>query len=372
METTKEKADQSVPQKQRTTRRGYSLGNPHGVLSLASSVTNDSSLNNDPLSSSRDSGNENNIKVRQRKNERFLRSLDIEYPELKRSHSTKKYHYSKDYIKEELHEDESDSFCSGVSGRTKYSSYTIMPRDNLYFLDKKKLYQFEDSIIGKGLSTMEPVPETDDDNLIFQKPKMQILSDRKEDSKLKINIAPPIKDVIKKGPINEDDVIIEEKELDGIFDEYFDEKWDMIKSKYKKFYDKEEPPILACGLEGECKPFNDDVIDAIEEANFEDDAGEIIRKNSIKIQQKRKFADEIDKVKKGISKVKSIRLSELDKMEKPIDENEELEDNKENKDEEGDKEEVNQENNQGKDDKEKDEEEEEKDFSDEKNSDEGN
>lgn len=89
----------------------------------SSSFTNDSSLNNDPLSSSRDS-----------EEKRTRRSFDIEYPSLKRCHSTKKYHYSKDYkdiIKEEKYEDE-DSFCSS---RSKFSSYTIMPKDNLFFLD---------------------------------------------------------------------------------------------------------------------------------------------------------------------------------------------------------------------------------------------
>ena len=34
---------------------------------------------------------------------------------------------------------------------------------------------------------MEPVQETNDENLIFRKQKMQILSDKKEDSKLKVN-----------------------------------------------------------------------------------------------------------------------------------------------------------------------------------------
>jgi hypothetical protein len=234
----------------------------------SSSFTNDSSLNNDPLSSSRDS-----------EEKRARRMFDIEYPSLKRCHSTKKYHYSKDYkdiIKEEKYEDE-DSFCSS---RSKFSSYTIMPKDNLFFLDKKKL--FDESTI-KAISTMEPVPETDDDNLIFQKPKIQILSDRKEDSKLNVTLNSNL--VVKKKPLDEDEIIQEVKELDGIFDEEFDQKLDSIKIKYKSFYDKEEPPILFSGLQGECKPFNDDVPDEIEEADFEDDAKEVIRKNSILIQK---------------------------------------------------------------------------------------
>jgi hypothetical protein len=48
------------------------------IKSGASSFTNDSSLNNDPLSSSRDS-----------EEKRIKRGIDIEYPTLKRSHSTK-------------------------------------------------------------------------------------------------------------------------------------------------------------------------------------------------------------------------------------------------------------------------------------------
>ena len=46
------------------------------------------------------------------------RIFDIDYPTLKRSNSTKKFHYSKDYkdiIKEEKYEDENDSFCSFIS-----------------------------------------------------------------------------------------------------------------------------------------------------------------------------------------------------------------------------------------------------------------
>ena len=105
------------------------------MKSGTSSFTMDSSLNNDPLSSSRDS-----------EGKRVKKSFDIEYPELKRSHSTKKYHYSKDYkkdiIKEEKNEDE-DSFCSFASNRSKFSSYTMMPKEsNLFFFEKKKFFDF--------------------------------------------------------------------------------------------------------------------------------------------------------------------------------------------------------------------------------------
>ena len=65
-------------------KSNYAIGK--SIKSGASSFTNDSSLNNDPLSSSRDS-----------EEKRRRRSFDIEYPSLKRSHSTKNYHYSKEY-----------------------------------------------------------------------------------------------------------------------------------------------------------------------------------------------------------------------------------------------------------------------------------
>ena len=297
------------------------------IKSGTSSFTNDSSLNNDPLSSSRDSG------------DKKKKSFDIEYPTLKRCHSTKKYHYSKDYkdiIKEEKYEDEGDSFCSFISNKSKFSSYTIMPRDNLYFLDKKKL--FDENTI-KAISTMEPVPETFDENLIFQKKKIQILSDRKEDSKL--NVTPNSTLNIKKAPLDENEIIEEVKELDGIFDEEFDQKLDSIKIKYKSFYDKEEPPIIFSGLQGECKPFIDEIPDVVTEADFEDDAKEVIRKNSMIIQRKKNIADEVDDDFK-ISKLKRInsKFHEI-KDTKLIDENDELvnkEDNENENEEKEDKE----------------------------------
>ena len=289
------------------------------IKSGASSFTNDSSLKDDPLSSSRDS-----------EEKRTKRSFDIEYPSLKRCHSTKKYHYSKDYkdiIKEEKYEDEGDSICSSYSTRSKFSSYTIMPRDNLFFLDKKKL--FDENTI-KAISTMEPVPETYDENLIFQKPKIQLLSDRKEDSKL--NVIPNSTLNVKKAPLDENEIIQEVKELDGIFDEEFDQKLDSIKIKYKSFYDKEEPPVLFSGLQGECKPF-DDIPDEIAEEDFDDDAKEVIRKNSIIIQRKKNIADEID------DDFKKNKRSKLNLHEKIcIDEKDEL-NNKEDNEEKEEKEE---------------------------------
>ena len=296
------------------------------IKSGASSFTNDSSLNNEQLSSSRDS-----------EEKRIKRGIDIEYPSLKRSHSTKKYHYSKDYkkdiIKEEKNEDE-DSFSSFASNKSKFSSYTIMPKEsNLFFFEKRKL--FDENTI-KNISTMEPVPETYDENLIFQKPKMQILSDKKEDSKLNVVTSSTIN--VKKTPLDENEIIEEVKELDGIFDEEFDQRLDSIKIKYKSFYDKEEPPALFSGLQGECRPFNDEVPDEIIEENYEDDAKEVIRKNSMKIQMKKNIADEIDDDFKKI-KVKNSKLSKFMDDKIFIDEKDELNHKDENEEKEDDKEE---------------------------------
>ena len=307
------------------------------IKSGTSSFTMDSSLNNDPLSSSRDS-----------EEKRVRRSFDIEYPTLKRSHSTKKYHYSKDYkkdiIKEQKNEDE-DSFCSFASNRSKFSSYTIMPKEsNLFFFEKRKL--FDENTI-KNITTMEPVLETYDENLIFQKPKMQILSDKKEDSKLNVITSSTIN--VKKTLLDENEIIQEVKELDGIFDEEFDQRLDSIKIKYKSFYDKEEPPALFMGLQGECRPFNDEVPDEIIEENYEDDAKEVIRKNSMIIQRKKNIADEIDddfkKIKRRNSKLNAfiddkMFIDEKDELnhKDEIEEKEEKDDKEENEDDKEEKE----------------------------------
>ena len=320
------------------------------IKSGASSFTNDSSLNNDPLSSSRDS-----------EEKRIKRGIDIEYPTLKRSHSTKKYHYSKDYkkdiIKEEKNEDE-DSFCSFASNRSKFSSYTIMPKEsNLFFFEKRKF--FDENAI-KNITTMEPVLETYDENLIFQKPKMQLLSDKKEDSKLNVITSSNIN--IKKTPMDENEIIEEVKELDGIFDEELDQRLDSIKIKYKSFYDKEEPPALFSGLQGECRPFNDEVPDEIIEENYEDDAKEVIRKNSMIIQRKKNIADEIDddfkKIKRKNSKLNFVIddkmfIDEKDELNHK-DENEEKEEKDDKKEKEDEKEEKEEENEEEKEEKEDD------------------
>ena len=121
----------------------------------------------------------------------------------------------------------------------------------------------------------------------------------------------------------QNEIIQEVKELDGIFDEEFDQKLDSIKIKYKMLYDKEEPPALFSGLQGECKPFNDEVPDEIIEENYEDDAKEVIKKNSIIIQTKKNIADEIDDDFKKIKRRKSkLNVVIDDKM--FIDEKDEL------------------------------------------------
>ena len=222
-----------------------------------------------------------------------------------------------------------------------------MPKEsNLFFFEKKKF--FDENAI-KNITTMEPVPETYDENLIFQKPKMQILSDKKEDSKLNVITSSNIN--IKKTPMDENEIIEEVKELDGIFDEEFDQRLDSIKIKYKSFYDKEEPPALFSGLQGECRPFNDEVPDEIIEENYEDDAKEVIRKNSMIIQRKKNIADEIDddfkKIKRKNSKLNFVIddkmfIDEKDELNHK-DENEEKEEKDDKKEKEEEKEEENEE-----------------------------
>ena len=137
-------------------------------------------------------------------------------------------------------------------------------------------------------------------------------------------------------PLDENEIIQEVKELDGIFDEEFDQKLDSIKIKYKSFYDKEEPPILFSGLQGECKPFNDEVPDEIEEADFEDDAKEVIRKNSIIIQRKKNIADEIDN--DFIKNKRTTKLGQITEQKMFIDEKDELNNKDDNEEKEEEKE----------------------------------
>jgi len=220
-----------------------------------------------------------------------------------------------------------------------------MPKEsNLFFFEKRKL--FDENTI-KNITTMEPVLETYDENLIFQKPKMQILSDKKEDSKLNVITSSTIN--VKKTLLDENEIIQEVKELDGIFDEEFDQRLDSIKIKYKSFYDKEEPPALFMGLQGECRPFNDEVPDEIIEENYEDDAKEVIRKNSMIIQRKKNIADEIDddfkKIKRRNSKLNAfiddkMFIDEKDELnhKDEIEEKEEKDDKEENEDDKEEKE----------------------------------
>ena len=92
----------------------------------------------------------------------------------------KRFHYTGDFIKEEINEDEDSesSFASHYSARTRFSSFTVMPKDRLIFREKKKMFTDPINIITTTTkSIMEPVPETDDDGLCFQKPNIRILVD---------------------------------------------------------------------------------------------------------------------------------------------------------------------------------------------------
>ena len=246
--------------------------------SCKSSISSDS---NDNILSTQN--NSINSELRRKSN------LDIEYPVFIRSHSVKKLNINSsliDRIKEELNED--DSFFSNFSGRKKFISKETMPKDNLLFFDKRKYTDEPLNITSK----METVPEIDD-NFFFESPRITLLSDLKEDSKInKIN---PNLNVIK-APINENDIIKEENE--DYFDIYYNFKGDIITKKFESFIDKEEPPFDLQNLQGECKPFYD--CDVIAEANNEEDihvdAQEIIRQNSFNLRKlgNKVCTDEID------------------------------------------------------------------------------
>ena len=219
-------------------------------------------------------------------------NFDIEYPVFIRSHSVKKVNMNSSLIgriKEELNED--DSFFSNFSGRKKFNLKEIMPKDNLLFFEKRK---FTDEPLNLT-SKMETVPERVDDNFFFESPRITLLSDLKEDSKInKINPIPNLNVI--KAPINENDIIKEENE--DYFDTHYNFKGDIINKKFESFIDKEEPPFDLQNLQGECKPFYD--CDVIAEANNEEDihvdAQEIIRQNSFNLRKlgNKVCTDEID------------------------------------------------------------------------------
>ena len=228
-------------------------------------------------------------------------NFDIEYPVFIRSHSVKKLNMNSsliDRIKEELNED--DSFFSNFSGRKKFNLKEIMPKDNLLFFEKRK---FTDEPLNLT-SKMETVPERIDDNFFFESPRITLLSDLKEDSKInKINPIPNLNVI--KAPINENDIIKEENE--DYFDTHYHFKGDIINKKFESFIDKEEPPFVLQNLQGDCKTFYD--FDVITEDNNEEDvhidAKDIIRKNSFNLRKlgNKVCTDEID----NQPKIRTIR-----------------------------------------------------------------
>ena len=228
-------------------------------------------------------------------------NFDIEYPVFIRSHSVKKLNMNSsliDRIKEELNED--DSFFSNFSGRKKFNLKEIMPKDKLLFFEKRK---FTDEPLNLT-SKMETVPERIDDNFFFESPRITLLSDLKEDSKInKINPNPNLNVI--KTPINENDIIKEENE--DYFDTHYNFKGDIINKKFESFIDKEEPPFVLQNLQGDCKTFYD--FDVITEDNNEEDvhidAKDIIRKNSFNLRKlgNKVCTDEID----NQPKIRTIR-----------------------------------------------------------------
>ena len=254
----------------------------HRFQSCKSSISSDS---NDNIVTENNSIN-SFLDVRHKSN------LDIEYPVFIRSHSVKKVNMNSsliDRIKEELNED--DSFFSNFSGRKKFNLKEIMPKDNFLFFEKRKYTDEPLNLTSK----METVPERVDDNFFFESPRITLLSDLKEDSKInKINPIPNLNVI--KAPINENDIIKEENE--DYFDTHYHFKGDIINKKFESFIDKEEPPFDFQNLQGDCKPFYD--FDVIAEANNEEDvhvdAKEIIRRNSFNLRKlgNKVCTDEID------------------------------------------------------------------------------
>ena len=284
-------------------------------FSCHTSISNDSNENNKT---------QNSFREYNRKS-----TFDIEYPVFTKSHSVKKFDINSSLIqriKEELNED--DSFSLNRS-RRKMISRTVMPRDNLLFFDKKK-YDEPLNISSK----MEVVPEIIEDNFFFESPRIQILSDLKEDSKLKNN-----KNInFIKAPVNENDIIKEENE--DYFDIKYNFKGDCIAQKFENFIDKEEPPLDFKNLQGECRTFYD--FDVITEANNEEDvhidAKEIMRKNSFNLRKLGNMVciDEID----SHPKIKSIK-NNIDTNEPVIHEDEEHIDKVEEEEQEHNEEEQN-------------------------------
>ena len=280
-------------------------------FSCHTSISNDSNENNKT---------QNSFREYNRKS-----TFDIEYPVFTKSHSVKKFDLNSSLIqriKEELNED--DSFSSNYKRRKNFSR-TVMPKDNLLFFDKKK-YDEPLNISSK----MEVVPEIIEDNFFFESPRIPMLIDLKEDSKLKNN-----KNInLIKTPVNENDIIKEENE--DYFDLKYNFKGDSIAQKFENFIDKEEPPLDFKNLQGECKTFYD--CDVIPETNNEEDvnidAKEIIKKNSFNLRKLGNMVciDEIDshpKIKTINNNIEDINEHVINEDEEPIDKNDEEEHNEE-------------------------------------------
>ena len=273
---------------QNTSKTNISSKNPVKKIRLKRFFSCHTSISND---SNENNKTQNSFREYNRKS-----TFDIEYPVFTKSHSVKKFDLNSSLIqriKEELNED--DSFSSNYKRRKNFSR-TVMPKDNLLFFDKKK-YDEPLNISSK----MEVVPEIIEDNFFFESPRIPMLIDLKEDSKLKNN-----KNInLIKTPVNENDIIKEENE--DYFDLKYNFKGDSIAQKFENFIDKEEPPLDFKNLQGECRTFYD--FDVITEANNEEDvhidAKEIMRKNSFNLRKLGNMVciDEID----SHPKIKTIK-----------------------------------------------------------------
>lgn len=220
--------------------------------------------------------------------------LETDFPTFKRSQSTKRYHISSkliDGIKEEMNEDDTSSRYSCYSFRKKiFSPITIMPKDEILLFDAKPKQEMSSLLIKE---IMEPVPEIEDDNakkddLYLKSPRIKIQSDNKEDATI------PLKPLtVRSAPVNETDIIKEEKENQN--------GYEIVRSKYEHFIDKEEPPAKDIrDVQGYCFNYEDTIK---EENNEEEQQTEmkafILKKTSSFKKIKKVCADEVDEEKIG-------------------------------------------------------------------------
>ena len=218
--------------------------------------------------------------------------LETDFPLFKRSKSMKRYHISSSFIdgiKEEINEDDSTRLSCYSFNRRKFSPFTVMPKDDVLLFDAKPKNNEITSLLTKEI--MDPVPEIEDDNLrkddlFLKSPRIKLQSDITED-----NTIIPLKPLtVRSAPVNETDIIKEEKENQN--------GYEIVRSKYEHFIDKEEPPAKDVR---DVQGFSLHYEDAIKEAGIEEEQQMEVKDFMLKKKSSmKKFevcADEIDEKK---------------------------------------------------------------------------